>query len=464
MTTTLEIETDSFTSTQEFWSYVQMQLRLEYGEATYKSWLSKLTFISNNNGQVLLSVPSKFMRDWIITHYMNDIVKFAQSSGYPVVDINIVIAKLDDNLKASTVISETEITRPKFKSAQYQDLESILDERFTFENFVVGSTNELAYAAAKSVAESNKVQPGSNPLFIYGQVGLGKTHLLQSIAWYVSKNDKSRRVVYMSAEKFMYQFVRSIREKNIMEFKEYFRSVDVLLIDDVQFICGKDSTQEEFFHTFNALIDNNCQIVISADRSPSDLTSMDERIRSRLGWGLVVDINNPDYDLRLGILNSKLAMIGSAEIPAEVLEFLAAKITSSIRELEGALNKVVAHSRFVGRKIDFDSTKEILRDLIRANDKVVTIEEIQKIVANYFDIKVSDINSAKKVRTIARPRQVAMYLAKNLTSNSFAEIGRKFGNKDHATVMHANKNIEKLLASDRELQDALKVINKMLEI
>ena len=302
-----------------------------------------------------------------------------------------------------------------------------------------------------------------NPLFIYGGVGLGKTHLMHGIAWEIRRRDPTRRVIYLSAEKFMYQFIRALRFKDTMAFKEQFRSVDVLMIDDVQFISGKGSTQEEFFHTFNALVDQNRQLVITGDRSPSGLDGMEERLRSRLGCGLVADIHPTDYELRLGILESKLEQLGAQTTPRRVLEFLAHRITSNIRELEGALNRVVAHATLVGRPVTLETTQELLQDLLRANDRRISIEEIQKRVAEHFNIRVSDMHSARRARAVARPRQVAMYLAKQLTSRSLPEIGRKFGGRDHTTVMHAVKKVEQLSKSDAGFAEDVELLRRMIE-
>ena len=313
--------------------------------------------------------------------------------------------------------------------------------RFTFETFVVGKPNEFAVAAAERVASSPK--PPFNPLFLYGGVGLGKTHLMHAIAHRVKQHDADRRVVYLSAEKFMYQFVRALRSKDTMTFKELFRSVDLLMVDDVQFISGKDSTQEEFFHTFNTLVDRGRQIVISADRSPSDLSGLEERIRSRLGWGLVADIHPTTYELRLGILQAKAEQLG-VTIPPRVVEFLASRITSNVRELEGAMNRIVHQASLVQKPISIDMAQEVLKDLLRANDRRVTIEEIQKAVVEHYSIRMADMTSARRSRAVARPRQMAMYLAKQLTPRSLPEIGKKFGGRDHTTVMHAVRQIEKL--------------------
>ena len=292
--------------------------------------------------------------------------------------------------------------------------------------------------------------------------GLGKTHLMHAIAWQIRKKDPNRRVLYLSAEKFMYQFIRALRFKDTMAFKEQFRSVDVLMIDDVQFISGKDSTQEEFFHTFNALVDQNRQVVISADKSPSDLEGMEERLRSRLGWGLVADIHPTTYELRLGILQAKAESM-NVQINSKVLEFLAHKITSNVRELEGALNRIVAHAELVGRAITLESTQEVLHDLLRANDRRVTIDEIQKKVAEHYNIRLADMHSARRARAVARPRQVAMYLAKQLTARSLPEIGRKFGGRDHTTVMHAVKKVEELRTSDQSFAEDVELLRRMLE-
>jgi chromosomal replication initiator protein len=340
-----------------------------------------------------------------------------------------------------------------------------LDPNLSFDNFVVGASNELAYAAAKRIAEADRVS--FNPLFLYGGVGLGKTHLMHAIALEIKKNWPERKVLYLSAEKFMYQFIRALRFKDTMSFKQQFRSVDVLMVDDIQFIAGKDSTQEEFFHTFNTLIDHNHQVVISADRSPVDLDGIEERIRSRLGWGLVTDIHASDYELRLGILQSKaeahLEENPDLIINDNMLEFLAQKIDSNIRVLEGALNRVIAYSSFVGRPLTIDMAQEVLKDLIRASQRRITIDDIQRKVADYYNLRLSDLLSARRSRTIARPRQVAMYLSKILTTRSLPEIGRKFGGRDHTTVIHAVKRIEGLRDSDSAIQEEVDLLTRALE-
>ena len=340
-----------------------------------------------------------------------------------------------------------------------------LDPRFTFENFVVGKPNELAHAAARRVAEacSGPVRMVPfNPLYLYGGVGLGKTHLMHAIAWHIHNSGCARKVIYLSAEKFMHQFIRALRFKSIMDFKDEFRSVDLLMIDDVQFISGKESTQEEFFHTFNALVDQNRQIVISADKSPSDLEGLEERMRSRLGWGLVADLHPTTYELRLGILQSK-AEQANMQIPRKVLELLAHRITSNVRELEGALNRIVANMQLVGREISLESAQEELHDLLRLRERRVTIDEIQRRVAEHFNVRLAEMTSARRARAFARPRQVAMYLSKQLTSRSLPEIGRKFGGRDHTTVMHAVRRIEELKDTDPVLAEDIELLRRMLQ-
>ena len=325
----------------------------------------------------------------------------------------------------------------------------------------MGQPNELAFAAAKRVAQM--AAPPFNPLFLHGGVGLGKTHLMHAIAWQIRRQNAARKVVYLSAEKFMYQFIKALRFKDTMSFKELFRSADVLMVDDVQFIGGKETTQEEFFHTFNTLVDRGRQIVISADRSPCELAGLEERIRSRLGWGLVVDIHPTTYDLRREILHLKARMVAQeVVIPEAVLDFLARRITSNVRELEGALNRIVAQATLVGRAITLDMAQENLRDLLRAHERRVTIEEIQRRVAEHYKICLVDMQSARRARAVARPRQVAMYLAKQLTPRSLPEIGRKFGGRDHTTVMYAIRKIEELRAIDALLSEDIETLRRLL--
>jgi chromosomal replication initiator protein len=475
------------------WDRVLGRLRVEFGDAVFKSWLKPLTFANAGEGEVIVSVPTRFMRDWVERHYLERIraIWCEENAAIRTVVVRVhrpatpkaaalgpnglgvppAAANGNGNANANgqaapnggaTLAAPAIIGGANAGGGEDRaDISAPLDPRFTFENFVVGKSNEFAYAAARRLAEAKTVP--FNPLFLYGGVGLGKTHLMHAIAWAIRERYPAKRVIYLSAEKFMYQFIRALRFRDTMAFKEQFRSVDVLMIDDVQFISGRDSTQEEFFHTFNALVDQNKQIVISADKSPSDLEGMEDRMKSRLGWGLVADIHQTDYELRLSILQSKGEKLGAGQVPPKVLEFLAHKITSNVRELEGALNRVVAHATLVGREISLETAQDVLHDLLRANDRRVTIEEIQKRVAEHFNIRISDMSSARRARAVARPRQVAMYLAKQLTSRSLPEIGRKFGGRDHTTVMHAVRKVEELRAGDSSFSEDIDLLRRMLE-
>ncbi len=453
------------TNKTDAWDHVYSLLPDIFGQTVFKGWLKFLKLEADTGGKIILSVPSAFIRDWITSRYLEKILETYRHHLPDTQLYGIEIVVKEEEKTTATTSSPT----PPYNT-QHNDGEALdnyllknstagLDPRFTFENFVVGKPNELAYAAAQRVAESDQVY--FNPLFLYGGVGLGKTHLMHAVAWKLHKTQPQRKVIYMSAEKFMYQFIRALRHKTIINFREQLRSVDILMIDDVQFISGKDSTQEEFFHTFNSLVDQKRQIILSADKSPAEMKGIEERMRSRLGWGLVADIHPSTYELRLGILQAKAENL-PMEIPQEILEFLAHKVTSNIRELEGALNRIMAHATLVGGEITLDKTQEVLRDLLKANEKYITIEEIQRHVAEHFNIRVSDMHSSKRARTVARPRQIAMYLSKQLTSRSLPEIGRKFGGRDHTTVIHAVKTVQSLQADDPGFQNDLSLLEKML--
>ncbi|WFW29609.1 MAG: chromosomal replication initiator protein DnaA [Wolbachia endosymbiont of Menacanthus eurysternus] len=433
------------------WKKIQNYLYDFYGEATYNSWLSSLRFISSSNGGILLSASTKFIKEWVTTHYMKKILSLWQNEDKSIYYVDIQVIKKKEN--SSNIVI-------KNRKKNGHALGSPLDPRFTFNSFVVGKPNELAFTAAKRVAGSIGPILGSNPLFLYGKVGLGKTHLMHAIAWYIVNSPLvKRKVAYLSAEKFMYQYVIALRSKDIMLFKEQFRSVDVLMVDDVQFISGKDSTQEEFFHTFNTLIDQNKQLVISADRSPSDLDGIEEKIKSRLGWGLVTDIGETTFELRLGILHAKVKQM-DIYVPNDLLEFLARNIKSNIRELEGALNKVV-HASLVGRSMTVESANEILADLLISNYKLITVAEIQKKIAEFFNIRVADMSSFNRLRSLVRPRQIAMYFAKKFTQKSLLDIGRNFGGRNHATVIHAVKQIEHLMRTDLNFANEINQLKKI---
>ncbi len=450
------------------WDRVRARLRAEVGDAAFNSWLKPLALASEDVVQdaVVLSTTTPFMRDWVTNNYVNRIRDIWRGERPNVRGVRIVVRSAAERVvqmpaPALAAAATAGGSRGGNGGEEIERaLSAPLDPRFTFENFITGKTNELAYAAARKIAEADTVE--FNPLYLYGGVGLGKTHLLHAIALHIRARDPQRRVVYLSAERFMHEFIRALRFKDTMAFKEQLRSVDVLMVDDVQFIAGKESTQEEFFHTFNALIDHNRQIVLSGDRSPADLEGIEDRLKSRLGWGLVADIHPTDYELRLGILQSKAERAACA-MPPRVLEFLAHRITSNVRELEGALNRLLAYQSLVGRPITLETAQDVLQDLLRANDRRITIEEIQKKVAAHFNIKLIEMTSQRRAREVARPRQIAMYLAKQLTSRSLPEIGRKFGGRDHTTVLHAVRKVEELRSLDSAFADDIDLLRRLLE-
>ncbi len=435
------------------WGRILGDIREEVGSIAFKSWLSKLSYVGMTPDNVMyLSLPSKFLLDWAKPHYENKISALCKSHLSNVKNVKMI---LDENGNNNFAIEEEQ-------DKNIQDNTSPLDPRFNFENFIVGKSNEFAFAAAKRVCETDKVV--FNPLFLFGGVGLGKTHLMHAVAWDIKERSPKRKVVYLSAEKFMYEFVKSLRFKDTMSFKEKFRSVDVLMIDDIQFIAGKDSTQEEFFHTFNSLVDQSKQIIISGDRPPSELDGIEERLRSRLSFGVVGEVHKANYELRLSILMAKAEARKDIKFDIKIIEFLAKKINSNVRELEGAYRRLLAHSELVNRPITIETAKQLLHDLLRANDRRVTVEEIQKRVAEYFNIRFNDMVSVRRSRIVARPRQVAMYLSKVHTPKSLPEIGRLFGGRDHTTVMHAVKKVEELCQLDSAFADHIKVLKRSLGI
>ncbi len=495
------------------WARVRVRLQTEVGEAEYRTWLKQMALSGIDGDEVTVTLPTRFLRDWVTSRYGDRIrmlwqaenpavrrvdVRVGARSPAPVPetrsaaiepdqtqdpprrsarkDLAIVEAPLalgDErsdraNRAVMTSLTATNSVMVGISGMAEErvdprpELAAALDPRFTFEGFVVGKPNEFAYACARRVAELPS-SPGFNPLFLYGGVGLGKTHLMHAIAWELTDRAAAPvSVAYMSAEKFMYRFIAAIRSQSTMEFKEHLRNVDVLMIDDLQFLIGKDNTQEEFFHTFNYLVEAGKQIVVSADKSPSDLSGLEHRLRTRLGCGMVADLHTTTYELRISILEAKAARAGVA-VPVKVLEFLAHKITSNVRELEGALNRLVAHANLFGRPVTLETTHEVLHDILKAHDRRVTIEEIQKKVAEHYSIRLTDMSSARRARAVARPRQVAMFLAKQLTSRSLPEIGRKFGNRDHTTVMHAVSRVTELMLRDGNFAEDVELLRRLLE-
>ena len=440
------------------WSKITSELKKSLDKDTFQNWIKPIYFESHIDTSLTLSVPTRFLRDWIIKNYASVIKKAYMDQGHSIDKLAILVKENNDRIIPGTEVIYED--KDDDEDTYYDDISAPLDPKFTFDNFIVGKPNELAYAAAQRVAQSEVVS--FNPLFLYGGVGLGKTHLMHAVAWNIKKRNPKKNVVYLTAEKFMYQFIKALRFKNIMSFKEQFRSVDVLMIDDVQFIIGKDNTQEEFFHTFNTLIDKKRQIIISADKSPADLDGLEDRLKSRLGWGLVADIHPLTYELRLGILQAK-AEQKSLQLKQEVMEFLANKITNNVREMEGALNRLAVHASIQDSEISVDLVKDVLKDLLRTNSRKITIDEIQKKVVEHYNIKLSDKHSPRRSRSVARPRQVAMYLAKSITTRSLPEIGRKFGGRDHTTVIHAIKTIEEIMVNDPNLAEDIELLTRILQ-
>ncbi len=453
--------------TNEQWGQVQSKLRRTLGQNNYANWIAPLEYVETRDGVARFLVPTSFLGNWVERNFADKILRQMNGDGIDVRRLEFSVADTARTAARSGQQSKAASgAGPAPAPAPADDLPTApLDARFTFDRFVVGKPNELAHAAARRVAEAGPVS--FNPLFLYGGVGLGKTHLMHAIAWELRRRDPSLRVLYLSAEQFMYRFVQALRDRQMMDFKQMFRSVDILMVDDVQFIAGKESTQEEFFHTFNALVDQNKQIIISGDRAPGEIVGLEERIRSRMQSGLVVDLHPTDYELRLGILQSKVEQYAEQyrglEIEDGVLEFLAHRISSNVRVLEGALMRLFAFASLVGREITLELTQDCLADILRASGRKVSVEEIQRKVAEHYNIRLSDMLGPRRQRTIARPRQVAMYLAKQLTTRSLPEIGRRFGKRDHTTVMHGVRRIEELKASDPQLADDVELLRRALE-
>ncbi|MEM8959464.1 MAG: chromosomal replication initiator protein DnaA [Pseudomonadota bacterium] len=464
--------------THDTWGKVQDSLLQRIGENNYRTWIEPLAFRACSDGVATFDAPTNFIGNWVSRNYSDAILSQLHEAGAEVRRIKFEVpAAMTAALPARAAKTAGGSDRPRPAAqpaastppARGEDgldpAGAALDPRCTFDTFVVGTPNELAHAAARRVAEGGPVT--FNPLFLYGGCGLGKTHLMHAIAWEMKARDPSLTILYLSAEQFMYRFVKALRDRQMMDFKQLFRSVDVLMVDDVQFIAGKDSTQDEFFHTFNALVDQNKQIIISGDRAPGEIKDMEERIKSRLQSGLVVDLHPTNYELRLGILQQKVEFYAEQypglTVSPGVLEFLAHRISTNVRVLEGALMRLFALASLVGRKIDMEMTQDCLSDVLRASERKITIEEIQRQVSEHYNIRLSELIGPTRVRTIARPRQVAMYLCKQLTTRSLPEIGRRFGGRDHTTIMHGVRKIESLRQQDNQIAEDIELLRRTLE-
>src|SRR6056297_550171 len=461
--------------TQEQWGQLKQELLKTIGKNNYANWIEPLELSDVSEGVATFSVPTSFLGNYVSQNF-GDLILYQMNRVAPEIRrVKFSAANMSGSPSPKPSTCQPETPSQERPAAMQQSATSPasdnglntapLDTRFTFDTFVVGKPNELAHVAAKRVAEGGPVT--FNPLFLYGGVGLGKTHLMHAIAWELKSRRADMNVLYLSAEQFMYRFVQALRDRKMMDFKELFRSVDVLMVDDVQFIAGKDATQEEFFHTFNALVDSGKQVVISSDRAPTEITGIEDRIVSRLQSGLIADLHPTNYELRLGILQQKVEQYSGQfkdlEISDGVLEFLAHRISTNVRVLEGALMRLFAFGALVGHEITLELAQDCLSDILRASDRKITVEEIQRKVADHYSIRLSDLIGPKRVRTFARPRQVAMYLAKKLTSRSLPEIGRRFGGRDHTTVMHGVRRIEELRQKDSQIADDLELLRRLLE-
>ena len=447
------------------WNTVQDEMKTKLGSDIYESWLKKILFVEEFNNYILLSVPTRFIRDWIVSRYLDQIIQIIKGFKKDIIRIEF---KIDEQNLSKNIIQykddlkiiekEENISFIKDSYLQYNRV----DPNKRFDNFITGTSNKLAFEASLKVSENISHY---NPLYIYGGVGMGKTHLLNSIGFELKKNNK---VMFISAERFMYQFVKSIKSNDMVKFKEYFRNTDILLIDDIQFMNGKEAMQEEFFHTFNALIDKGSQIIVSADRAPNKLSRIQERIKSRFSGGLVVDIQKPDFELRKKIVESKVEEFKTLypeqiKISKEIENFIGTEITNSIRELVGAINRIISFSRIYNKVPNLGETKVVLKDLLNLTENKVTIDLIQTLVCKFFKISKNEMLSSRRSRYLVRPRQTAIYLSKILTSKSLPEIGREFSNRDHTTIIHSVKTIEKLKEKNPEMVENInKLKNQIL--
>ncbi len=443
------------------WARIRTNLRESAGARLFDQWLKPVTLVPSGDDTVRLALPSKFMADWVRSHYADRLLlEFRQE--LPVVRAISIEARPAEPPPTLLVAEPAAAAAPEPASAQPWPpaVRPQLDERLSFDRFVAGPCNQVALNAARAIAEPGA--PRFSPLFIHSPTGLGKTHLLHAIGQAFLAHRPDASVLFMSAERFMFDFVQAVRARDTFTFKSRLRAADLLMIDDLQFIAGKDSTQEEFFHTINEIMAAGKRLAITADRCPQALDGVEARIVSRLGIGLVADIRAPALDLRRRLLDCKVADV-EADVPADVLELLAGRITGSIRELEGALNRVIAYAHLTGEAITLEFAVATLGEQLRGAQRRVTIDEIQKLVSQHFELKPLDLISARRARAVARPRQIAMYLAKRLTTRSLPEIGRKFGGRDHSTVIHAVRRVEQLRDSDREIDAAVRVLLRELE-
>jgi len=449
---------NNFTAKEENqlnWSNVLKELKITFGNDVYESWIKNIDLKKEFHHYVVLSAPTRFVRDWIVSRYADKVLDIIKNFKSSIQRIEFLIEDQEEKFNKQDYKKNNQVSLIENSILNYNRF----NLNNSFDNFMVGESNELAYMAAKKVCLEGSHY---NPLFIYSGVGMGKTHLLNAIGLEINE---TKKVMFISAERFMYHFIRSIKNNEMVKFKDFFRRANIFIIDDIQFVGGKEAMQEEFFHTFNALIERGSQIVVSSDRPPSNLDRIQERIKSRLSGGLVIDIQPPDLNLRKKILKNKFDTIKknfneNYDLSDDVINFLASEITSSIREMVGALNRVLAFSKINNKSPSVYECKRILKDFIIYNNKLINIESIQNIVASHFNLSIQEMLSPRRSRSLARPRQIAMYLAKQYTTNSLPDIGRKFSNRDHTTVIHAVKKIEDLIKKDTEIKQSVSEIKK----
>ena len=454
MTNNLNVDVDKNFS----WEIIQKELRHQFGSEIYESWLKKIVFQEKFTNYILVSVSTRFIRDWIVSRYLDQILGTIKKFNKEIIRIEFKIENKTHSNKIESINSlETKVSFIKDSFLQYNRI----DQNKSFDNFVIGNSNKLAFEASKKVSENISHY---NPFYLYAGVGMGKTHLLNAIGL---KLKECKKVTFISAERFMYQFIKSIKSNEMVKFKDNFRNTDVLIIDDIQFMNGKEAMQEEFFHTFNSLIDKGSQVILSADRPPSKLVKIQERIKSRFSGGLVVDIQSPEHELRLKILKTKVDELNilyneKLKLSDETLKFISNEIRSSIRELVGALNRVASFTRIYSRVPNLNEIKIILKDLLNINENKITIDNIQTLVCKYFKISKNEMLSSRRSRYLVRPRQVAIYLSKVLTTKSLPEIGREFSNRDHTTVIHSVKTIEKIKIENNEMLNSINYLKNQI--
>jgi len=440
----------------ELWNQALIEVRERIGQQNYETWIKPIRFASRSKGEINLEVPNKFFRDWLTEHYLIQIEDVLSSLAN---DRLRVVFEINEKLESRSTGDRS--VKKEEKERERLPRNTNLIPKYTFDNFVIGTSNQFAHAACVAVAN----QPGDhyNPLFIYGGVGLGKTHLVNAIGHHSVTQRPSLKVVYLSSESFMNELIASLRRDKMDEFKRKFRNVDILILDDVQFIAGKERTQEEFFHTFNSLYDSHKQIVITSDKFPKEIPGLEDRLRNRFEWGLIADIQPPDMETRVAILQKKAELEG-VQLPHDVAIFLASNIDSNVRELEGSLTRLGAFSSLTKATITVELTKELLRNTLKGTQKEITVENIQKTICDFFNIRIVDLKAKRRTQNIALPRQVAMYLCRKHTETSFPGIGDKFGGRDHSTVIHASKTIERKIKEDPHMQKTIEKLERNLNI